>query len=37
LEYIPYDLVIDQTFSALLEGVNFIRAEIASKERSSNS
>ncbi len=31
LEYITYDLVIDQTFSALLEGVNFIRAEISAK------
>ena len=31
LEYIPYDLAIDQTFSALLEGINFIKAEIATK------
>jgi hypothetical protein len=31
LEYISYDLAIDQTFSALLEGINFIKAEIATK------
>jgi hypothetical protein len=31
LEYITYDLAIDQTFSALLEGINFIRAEISAK------
>jgi hypothetical protein len=29
LEYIPYDLAIDQTFLALLEGINFIRAEVS--------
>jgi hypothetical protein len=29
LEYISFDLAIDQTFSALLEGVNFIKAEIS--------
>ncbi len=29
LEYITYDLTIEQTFPALLEGVNFIQAEIA--------
>ena len=31
LEYIPYDLTIEQTFPALLEGINFIQAEIAAK------
>jgi hypothetical protein len=29
LEYIPYELAIDQTFSALLEGINYIKAEIS--------
>jgi hypothetical protein len=29
LEYIPFDLAINQTFCALLEGINFIKAEIA--------
>jgi hypothetical protein len=32
LEYISYDLAIDQTFSALLEGINFIKAEIATRD-----
>jgi hypothetical protein len=31
LEYISFDLAVDQTFSALLEGINFIRAEISAK------
>jgi hypothetical protein len=31
LEYIPYDLAIDQAFPALLEGLNFMRAELSSK------
>jgi hypothetical protein len=31
LEYIPYDLTIEQTFPALLEGVNFIKAEISTR------
>ena len=31
LEYIPFDLVIDQTFSAVLEGMNFIKAEITAR------
>ena len=31
LEYIPYNLAIDQTFAALLEGINFIRAEISTR------
>lgn len=31
LEYIPYDLAIEQTFPALLEGINFIRAEISNR------
>jgi hypothetical protein len=31
LEYISYDLAIEQTFPALLEGVNFIRAEISNR------
>jgi hypothetical protein len=34
LEYIPYDLAIEQTFPALLEGVNFIRAEISARGKS---
>jgi hypothetical protein len=29
LEYISYDLAIEQTFPALLEGINFIRAEVS--------
>jgi hypothetical protein len=33
LEYIPYELVIDQTFAALLEGINFIKAEMSSPAR----
>jgi hypothetical protein len=32
LEYIPFDLAIEQTFSALLEGINFIRAEISMRD-----
>jgi hypothetical protein len=32
LEYISYDLAIDQTFSALLEGINFIKAEISTRD-----
>ena len=31
LEYISYDLAIEQTFPALLEGINFIRAEISNR------
>jgi hypothetical protein len=31
LEYIPYGLAIDQTFCALLEGINFIKAEISAR------
>jgi hypothetical protein len=31
LEYIPYDLAIEQTFPALLEGINFMRAEISNR------
>ena len=31
LEYISYDLAIDQTFLALLEGINFIKAEISNR------
>jgi hypothetical protein len=30
LEYIPYELIIEQTFPALLEGINYIRAAVAS-------
>ena len=30
LEYIPYDRVIDETFLRLLEGINFIKAELSS-------
>jgi hypothetical protein len=37
LEYIRYDLAIDQTFAALLEGVNFIKAEIAARNESQKS
>jgi hypothetical protein len=29
LEYIPYSVAIEQTFPAVLEGVNFIRADIS--------
>ena len=32
LEYIPYNLAIDQTFTALLEGINYIKAEISTRE-----
>jgi hypothetical protein len=31
LEYIQYDLAIDQTFLALLEGINFIKAEVLTR------
>jgi len=31
LEYIPYKLVIDQTFIAVLEGINYIRADVESR------
>jgi hypothetical protein len=31
LEYIQYDLAIDQTFVALLEGINFIKAEVSTR------
>ena len=31
LEYIQYDLAIDQTFVSLLEGINFIRAEVSTR------
>jgi hypothetical protein len=37
LECVPYSLAIEQTFPALLEGVNFIRAEIAAKAESRRS
>ncbi|MGA2206706.1 MAG: hypothetical protein ABSG10_08235 [Terracidiphilus sp.] len=37
LEYIPYDLAIEQTFPALLEGVDFIRAEISMRSKVSES
>jgi hypothetical protein len=36
LEYVRYDLAIDQTFSALLEGINFIKAEIATGRKPQN-
>ena len=32
LEYISFDLAIDQTFSAVLEGINYIKAEISTRE-----
>jgi hypothetical protein len=32
LEYISFDLAIDQTFSAVLEGINFIKAEISVRD-----
>jgi hypothetical protein len=32
LEYIPYKLVIDQAFIAVLEGINYIRADVESRE-----
>ena len=31
LEHIQYDLAIDQTFVALLEGINFIKAEVSTR------
>jgi len=31
LEHIPYDLAIDQTFPGLLEGINFIKAELSTR------
>jgi hypothetical protein len=31
LEYISYDLAIEQTVPALLEGINFIRAEVSNR------
>lgn len=31
LEYIPYDTIIEQTFPSLVEGINFVKAEIAKK------
>ena len=31
LEHIQYDLAIDQTFLALLEGINFIKAEVPTR------
>jgi len=31
LEYIPYDHAIEQTFSGLLEGINFIKAELSTR------
>ena len=31
LEHIQYDLAIDQSFLALLEGINFIKAEVSTR------
>ena len=31
LEYISYDLTIEQTFPAVIEGINFIKAEISTR------
>ena len=31
LEYIQYDLAIDQAFAPLLEGINFMKAELAAR------
>jgi len=35
LEYIPYNTIIEQTFPPLVEGINFIRAEITTRHSSS--
>jgi hypothetical protein len=36
LEYIPYSAAIDQTFPAVLEGINFIRADISTRSLGKN-
>jgi hypothetical protein len=36
LEYIPYTVAIEQTFPAVLEGINFIRADVSKRNSSGN-